>query len=129
VKSKPVLGVDDLLLLLNCHWARDKSVYPTERHRVQFALILLLLFGTGCRPAELVDAKRKRRDNPNSDDDDLESDADMGGVEGDTRLFDTLCYEDVRLLVVHSPDNSERDVLAMEVKLSHHKGHNKRPKP
>ncbi|OBT53129.1 hypothetical protein VE04_05757 [Pseudogymnoascus sp. 24MN13] len=129
VKSKPVLGVDDLLLLLNCHWARDKSVYPTERHRVQFALILLLLFGTGCRPAELVDAKRKRRDNPNSDDDDLESDVDMGGVEGDTRRPDALCYEDVRLLVVHSPDNDERDVLAMEVKLSHHKGHNKRPKP
>jgi hypothetical protein len=129
VKSKPVLGVDDLLLLLNCHWARDKSVYRTERQRVQYALILLLLFGTGCRPAELVDAKRKRRDNPGSDDDDLEGDVDMGGVEGGTRLYDALCYEDVRLLVVHDPDNSVRDVLAMEVKLSHHKGHNKRPKP
>ena len=92
-------------------------------------MILLLLFGTGCRPAELVDAKRKRRDIPSSDDDDLEGDVDMGGVGGDTRLYDALCYEDVRLLVVHSPDNSERDVLAMEVKLSHHKGHNKRPKP
>ncbi|OAF59654.1 hypothetical protein VC83_03943 [Pseudogymnoascus destructans] len=98
VKSKPVLGLDDFLLLLNCHWAHDKSVYPTEQHRVH------------------------------SDDDDLESDVDMGGVEGDTRLFDALCYEDVCLLVVHSPDNSERDVLTMEVKLSHHKGHNKRPK-
>ncbi|KFY93086.1 hypothetical protein V500_03919 [Pseudogymnoascus sp. VKM F-4518 (FW-2643)] len=129
VKSKPVLGVDDLLLLLNCHWARDKSVYRTERQRVQYALILLLLFGTGCRPAELVDAKRKRRDNPGSNDEDLEGDVDMGGVEGDTRLYDALCYEDVRLLVVHEPDNSVRDVLAMEVKLSHHKGHNKRPKP
>ncbi len=42
--------------------------------------------------------------------------------------YDTR-YEDVRLLVVHSSDNSEGDVLAMEVKLSHHKGHNKRPKP
>jgi len=121
--------VDDLLLLLNCHWARDKSVYRTERQRVRFALILLLLFGTGCQPAELVDAKSKRRDNPGSDDDDLESDVDMGGVEGDSRRPDALCYKDVRLLVVHSPDNSERDVLAMEVKLSHHKGHNKRPKP
>jgi hypothetical protein len=53
----------------------------------------------------------------------------MGGVEGDTRLFNALCYEDVRLLAVHSADSSEWDVLAMEVKLSHHKGHNKRPKP
>ena len=41
--------------------ARDTSTFPTERHRVQFALILLLLFATGCRPAELVDAKKKRR--------------------------------------------------------------------
>ncbi len=121
--------MDHLLLLLNCHCARDKSVYCTERQRVQYALILLLPFGTGCWPAELVDAKRKRRDNPGSDDNDLESDVDMGGVGGDTRLFDALCYEDVRLLVVHSPDNSKRDVLAMKVKLSHHKGHNKRPKP
>ncbi len=129
VKSKPVLGVDDLLLLLNCHWARDKSVYLTERHRVQFALILLLLFGTGCRPAELVDAKRKRRDNSSSGDNNPEDDVDMSGVEEDTRLYDALCYEDIRLLVVHDPDNSVRDVLAMEVKLSHHKGHNKRPKP
>lgn len=28
---------------------------------MQFALILLLLFTTGCRPAELVDAKKKKR--------------------------------------------------------------------
>ena len=61
VREKPVLGVDDLLLLLNYHWARDTSTFPTERHRVQFALILLLLFATGCRPAELVDAKKTRR--------------------------------------------------------------------
>ncbi|KFY15461.1 hypothetical protein V491_05669 [Pseudogymnoascus sp. VKM F-3775] len=129
VKSKPVLGVDDLLLLLNCHWACDKSVYHIERQRVRYMLILLLLFGTGHRPIELVDAKRKRRDNPGSDNDDLEGDIDIGGVEGDTRLYNALYYEDIRLLVVHDPDNSVQDVLAIEVKLSHHKGHNKRPKP
>ncbi|KFZ16318.1 hypothetical protein V502_05162 [Pseudogymnoascus sp. VKM F-4520 (FW-2644)] len=80
VKSKPVLGVDDLLLLLNCYQAYNKSVYPTEQHWVQFALILLLLFSTGCRPRELVDAKRKRRDNPSSNDDNPEDDVDIGGV-------------------------------------------------
>jgi hypothetical protein len=47
VKSKPVLGVDDLFLLLNYHWARDTATFPTEQHRVKFALLLLLLFGTG----------------------------------------------------------------------------------
>lgn len=35
---------------------------------MQFALILLLLFATGCRPAELVDAKKKKRRRPNLDD-------------------------------------------------------------
>jgi hypothetical protein len=129
VKSKPVLGVDDLLLLLNHHWARDTSTFSTERHRVQFALILLLLFGTGCRPAELVDGKKKRKENLSSDDDDLEGDVAMSGVEEDIRHFDAICYEDVRLLVVRSPGSGERDVLAMEVTMAHHKGHKRRPKP
>jgi len=168
VKEKPVLGVDDLLLLLNYHWARDTSTFPTERHRVQFALILLLLFATGCRPAELVDAKRKKRRTPGLDDDntcaddvdegfddaEVGGDADFGfdsdddhdsavadlGSESDDevtmsdaqtelRQFDALCYEDVRLLVVRNPVAGERDVLAMEVKLAHHKGAKRRPKP
>jgi len=74
VKSKPVLGMDDLLLLLNHHWARDTATFPIEQHQVQFALILLLLFSTGCRPAELVDAKKKRKDNTGFEDDDLNDD-------------------------------------------------------
>jgi Protein of unknown function (DUF3435) len=156
VKSKPVLGMDDLLLL-NYHWARDTSTFPTEHHRVAFALLLLLLFSTGCRPAELVDAKKKRgQDAAGSDDEDdgevadevfgdndfaADHDADqgsptnddlddaMGTVEPDARRVNALCYEDVRLLAVWNPDGGERDVLAMEVKLAHHKGHNRRPKP
>jgi hypothetical protein len=39
---------------------------------VQFALILLLIFGIGCRPVELVDARKKRKDDIDSEDDDLE---------------------------------------------------------
>jgi hypothetical protein len=155
------------LLLLNHHWARDTSTFSTERHRVQFALILLLLFGTGCRPAELVDAKKKRKDTSFDDDDlddnDLEAvdnddplvidksddgfgaednmdfsgresdtfegDVAMSGVGEDVRQFDAICYEDVRLLVVHNPGSRERDVLAMEVTMAHHKGHKRRPKP
>jgi Protein of unknown function (DUF3435) len=157
------LGVDDLLLLLNYHWARDTSTFSTERHRVQFALILLLLFGTGCRPAELVDAKKKRKDDISSDNDDLEvvddddilavdksddgfgteSNKDFSGrddntlqgvvtisrAEEDIRHFDAICYKDVRLLVVRSPGSREREGLAMEVTMAHHKGHKRRPKP
>jgi hypothetical protein len=126
---------------------------------VQFALILLLLFATGCRPAELVDAKKKKRRRPGFDnnetgadnvsdegfDDDHDSavadlgsednsdgsddDVAMSGVETELRQFDALCYEDVRLLVVRNPVAGERDVLAIEVKLAHHKGAKRRPKP
>ena len=138
---------------------------------MQFALILLLLFATGCRPAELVDAKKKKRRRPGLDDheayaDDVNdggfedaevgADADFGfddhdsavadlgsendgngsdddvalsDVETELRQFDALCYEDVRLLVVRNPVAGERDVLAMEVKLAHHKGAKRRPKP
>ncbi|KAL5315971.1 hypothetical protein ACEPPN_016845 [Leptodophora sp. 'Broadleaf-Isolate-01'] len=152
--------------------ARDTFTFLTERHRVQFALILLLLFATGCRPAELVDAKKKKRRRPDLDDDaayaddvndggfedaevgadadfgfdddydsavaDLGSendsdgsddDVDMSDVETELRQFDALCYEDVRLLVVRNPIAGEWDVLAIEVKLAHHKGAKRRPKP
>lgn len=144
------------MLLLNYHWAQDTSTFPTEQHRVGFALILLL-FGTRCRLAELVDGRKKRRNEVNSEDDDLEvvsddnvlaadksdtasqtenynfsarDDATRPGVgEEDIRQFDAICYEDVRLLVARSPGSGERDVLAMEITLAHHKGHKRRPKP
>ncbi|PQE19655.1 hypothetical protein CJF31_00010054 [Rutstroemia sp. NJR-2017a BVV2] len=54
--AKPVLGADDLILLLTHHWARDTSIFPTEDQRLALATIMLLLIYTGCRPAELVDA-------------------------------------------------------------------------
>lgn len=53
----------------------------------------------------------------------------ISGVKTEVRQFDTPCYEDVRLLVVRNPVAGERDMLAMEVKLAHHKGAKKRPKP
>lgn len=139
---------------------------------------MLILFTTGCRPAELVDAKTKKKNKnkkqrwPGLEDDDagagqvkdggfedaeISSGADLGfdndhdsavadlGSEDDgdgsdddvnmsdvgmeLRKFNALYYEDVRLLVVQNPIAGERDVFAMEVKLSHHKGADRRPKP
>jgi len=55
---KPGRGVDDLLLMRNHHWAYDTSTFLTERHWIQFALILLLLSYAGCRPVELVNTKK-----------------------------------------------------------------------
>ncbi|KAH6670201.1 hypothetical protein B0J14DRAFT_444805, partial [Halenospora varia] len=40
-KHKPVLGTDDILLLLTHHWSRDTSVFPTEDQRLRFATAML----------------------------------------------------------------------------------------
>ncbi len=45
------------------------------------------------------------------------------------REFKALCYEDIRLWVVKDPKRGERDLLAMEVTLRHHKGADNKPKP
>ncbi len=59
------------------------------------------------------------------------SDADcaMSDAQTEVRQFNALCYEDVRLLVVQNPVAGERNVLAMEVRLAHHKGAKRKPKP
>jgi hypothetical protein len=57
-KEKPVLGSDDVLLLLTHLWAKDTCVFPTEDQRHALATILLLSIFTGARPAELVDAMK-----------------------------------------------------------------------
>jgi hypothetical protein len=51
---------------------------------VQFALILLLLIATGCRPAELVDAKKKSKDDTSSDAGDFE----VFDDDSDLEVFD-----------------------------------------
>jgi hypothetical protein len=45
------------------------------------------------------------------------------------RKCKALCYEDICLWIVKNPKNGERDVLAMEVHLQHHKGVDNKPKP
>lgn len=153
MKTGPRLGrplASPQLLLV-----RDTATLPTKRHRV---LILLLLFATGCRPAELVDARKRTGNAANSSIDELGLDVDDGfcadsdgdtyedqdeisslrdtqdgedaisGVELYVRRFDALSYEDVRVLVVHNSNSEEPDVLAMEVKLAHQKVHHRRLK-
>ena len=91
---------------------------------MQFALILLFLAYTGSRPAELVDARRKRTPDSDIDDDDALSD-----VESTPRRCNAICYEDISLIVVRNPIHGERDMLAMEVTMAHHKGVDRKPKP
>jgi len=46
-----------------------------------------------------------------------------------TRKYKALCYEDICLWIVQNPKRGERDLLAMEVSLRHHKGVDNKPKP
>ena len=62
-KDKPVLGSDDVLLLLTHLWARDTCTFPTEDQRHGLATILLLSIFSGARPAELVDAMKRNAPN------------------------------------------------------------------
>jgi hypothetical protein len=45
------------------------------------------------------------------------------------RRCKALCYEDICLWIVQNPKKGERDLLAMEVHLRHHKGVDNKPKP
>jgi hypothetical protein len=165
VKPKPVLGPDDMLLLLTHHWARDTYIFPTEDQCIRFAVILLFSIYTGCRPAELVDRSRHKAgrqaewddpDDPDSENPDCEgqelkevgdpdydkpvpwessdnssyNESDDGLVDFNefVRSYKALCYKDLQLWIVQNPKKGERDLLAMEVTLAHHKGADKKPK-
>jgi hypothetical protein len=60
VKSKPVLGPDDVLLLLTHLWSRDTYTFPTEDQCESLAAIMLMSIFTGCRPAELVERTQRK---------------------------------------------------------------------
>lgn len=120
---------------------------------------MLLLIYTGCRPAELVDAAKRKAtageqayedDNWNSayqdsteieDDDPLyenvkpwtnPNNTDYNDENTDdisTREYKALCFEDIRVWIVRNPTLGERDLLGMEILLANHKGADRKPKP
>ncbi|KAH0559988.1 hypothetical protein GP486_003490 [Trichoglossum hirsutum] len=53
-KEKACLFVDDLSVLLNCHWVRDTEIFAHERLHVQMAFLLLVSGCTATRPGALV---------------------------------------------------------------------------
>ncbi|MCJ1422042.1 hypothetical protein MMC32_008411 [Xylographa parallela] len=70
-KKKPVIGLDDLYLLLYTHWVLDDRTYDDEHQRVQVATGLLAAVFFGCRPCSLFDTRVKLDENLGKPDDDL----------------------------------------------------------
>ena len=46
--------MEDLCVVLNTLWAYDTGTFPHERHRVMFALILILAGCGALRPSSLI---------------------------------------------------------------------------
>ncbi|EEY22890.1 conserved hypothetical protein [Verticillium alfalfae VaMs.102] len=60
VNGKPVVGADEVRVLLTFNIAYDTSIFPGERHRLNQACCYLILSYTGARIAELVHNQRQR---------------------------------------------------------------------
>jgi hypothetical protein len=102
---------------------------------VQLPMILITAAYTASRPGELVDAERKRKKKmldrkkeegyePWDGLDDSDYDDNRG--KGEEKRCKALCYEDICL---QNPDLRDCDVLAMEVRIVHHKEVERKPKP
>lgn len=145
------MGPNDLLALLTFNIAYDTGIFSTERHRINLAGIYLFLSYTGARPAEIVDNEKKKPKDGSYEDlwgervrslDEEDSEETAAALDVDSQVLEgihtheaeargrpkALCYEDVQLMVVRHPETGE-DVLAMAVKLLHHKGADKKLKP
>ncbi|KAH6708818.1 hypothetical protein BKA61DRAFT_579824 [Leptodontidium sp. MPI-SDFR-AT-0119] len=89
-----------------------------------FALILLLLFATGCRPAELVDAKNKKKRRWPSLEDDKTGDRNVDDnsfkdakVGADTDFsFDNYDSAVANLGSENNSNNSNDDVIISDIK-------------
>ena len=117
-REKPVLHVNDLLLVLHHLWALDEEAFPDERQRAQLSALLLTAAYTACRPSSLVyTMKAKQKGGISNMDDDGRS------------VSKTLCYKHVKVLLLRNENPQERDVMVMEVDLTHVKGDLTNPKP
>jgi len=56
-KPKPVIGLEDLCLLLYTHWVLDDATYSDDRQRGQVATGIVMAVFFGCRLCSLFDTR------------------------------------------------------------------------
>ncbi|RYO87789.1 hypothetical protein DL766_004613 [Monosporascus sp. MC13-8B] len=147
-RGKDVASSDTLLVLLTFNIKYDTGIFRSEKHRIYLPGCYLGLAFTGARPAEFVDGERKSGKDgcleelfPQHAPRSTPSDEDEATDENPRLLAEmilqecescgrpkALCYEDMQLMVVRHPETGE-DVLAMSIRLAHHKGENNKPQP
>ncbi|KAI7758833.1 hypothetical protein LZL87_013816 [Fusarium oxysporum] len=118
--SKPVASVKEMVRVLIDIWFGETSFFLTEDDRLNCATIILLQGYTGCRPAELTDATKKRGcENPLEEPDPIHGEpmleGDLEGYETDTTEIsgeeteETLNEHDQRQGSVAAPDTETED--------------------
>jgi len=86
-KKKPVIGLDNLYLLLYTHWMLNDATYLDERQRVQVVIDILATVFFDCRPCSLFDT-RVKFDDSNDSDEPLETVAIADAMRGRKDLVD-----------------------------------------
>ncbi|KAK4172623.1 hypothetical protein QBC36DRAFT_381632 [Triangularia setosa] len=126
-RVKPVLCFDDVFRLLQTHWGSPSAKYPSERQRLNVALMQQISFFTATRPGTLSYQPL----NP-----DRLANHYVGQEPPSTSLlrseqkehFKTLTYRDVSLFTLPNPEGP-KDLIAMEITLRYTKGWEKNPNP
>jgi hypothetical protein len=96
---------DDVLAILYHYWTICRDDYPTERQRLQHALLILLCAGTSARPGTSVED---------------------GGYYDENNA---LKYGDIKTRVVKDPEKAERKSVVMLITLRLMKGYRSRRTP
>ncbi|KAK5110395.1 hypothetical protein LTR85_001273 [Meristemomyces frigidus] len=122
--DKRVMNIDDLLVLLHHHWAVCTAWFPTERQRVQLALLLLVIAYTGVRPCGVLEVPRTRTLEEAEDGDDPDF---LTSVRDPDARVDSLKYKDINMFKVKDPMSEREHVFLMIItsrlmKNNRHKG-------
>jgi hypothetical protein len=97
-KFKATMNNDDVLDILYHHWAVCVDHYPTERQRLQHALLMLLCAGTSARGGTIVEAS---------------------GYHGSN---EALQYRDIAVHLVPHPEDAKRVMVVMLITFRLYKG-------
>ncbi|KAK4196456.1 FluG domain-protein [Triangularia verruculosa] len=126
-REKPVLRFDDVFRLLQTHWGSPEIKYPSERQRLNVALMQQLSFFTATRPATLTH-KPLNPDRLATHYIGQEPSSPSLSQSEQREFFKTLTYRDVSLFTLPNP-LGPKDLITMQITLRYTKGWAKNPNP